>query len=186
MKHIRSGVTALALLAIAGAASALTVVVPGGTTTPTFIGTFAAGTYQITGTGVVDLTSDGTFRLLPDGKPQTLVTAVPYGYFNPNGSDFDVLDNKNGPAGAGVNIGALVGTFTATPTMPSDFFLIGNSKTLTFAGPLYGFVNDNYTPNTNGSFNLTISAVPEPAQAALLLAGLGVVGMVGRRRSRTR
>ena len=189
MTHIRNGVAALALFAVVGTAiaSAVTAVIPGGTTAPTFIANFAAGTYQLTATGIVDLASDGTFRLTPDGKPETVVTAVPYAYFNPNGSDTDVLDaNHHGPAGAGVNIGALVGTFIPNPTMASDFFLIGTSTTITFSGALYGFVNDNYTPNTNGSFNLTINAVPEPSQTALLLTSFGALGLVSRRRSRTR
>ena len=188
MKHIRNGVAALALLAVAGSCIASVVTVPGGITTPTFIGNFTAGTYQLTATGIVDLAADGTFRLMANGKPETVVTAVPYAYFNPNGSDRDVLDNNhNGPAGPGVNIGALVGTFTATPTVPSDYFLIGNARTLTFGGNLYGFVNDNYTPNTNGSFNLTVSAaVSEPSQIALLLTSFGALGLVSRRRSRGR
>ena len=182
MTHIRSGVAAFALFAIAGAASAVTV--PGGSATPTFIANLAAGTYQLVGTGIVDIAGDGLFRLRPDGKPETMVAEPTYGYFNPNGADND--HGTFGPAGMGTNLGSLVGTYTATPTMTSDFFKIGNSTTLTLGTgkTLYALVNDNYFPNNTGAFDVTVSAVPEPAQAALLLAGLGVVGMVGRRRTR--
>lgn len=185
MKHLRHGIAALALLAVAGAASAVTVV--GSSMTPTLIGAFGPGTYQFTGTGIVDIAGHGTFPVDPNGKPAPTVTEPGYGYFNPNGSDTDVpAGGTHGPAGIGVNIGALVGTFTPTPTMPSDYFLLGTSKTITFGAPttVYATLNDTYYLNNTGSFNVTVSAVPEPAQAALLLAGLGVIGMVGRRRTR--
>ena len=191
MKHIRHAAAAVALFAFVGVASAVTV--SSTLTTPTDLGFFAAGTYQLTGTGVIDLVgSGGTFPINPDGLPAPIVTEPGYSLptdpnnFNPNGR-FEVNAITFGPAGSNAKIGALAGTLTATPTSSADFFLIGTSKTLTLASPgnIYALVNDVFYPNNVGSFEVTVSAVPEPAQAALLLAGLGVVGVVGRRRSRT-
>lgn len=72
---------------------------------------------------------------------------------------------------------------------------VGNSATsftgsfhdLVLSQPTKIFVNVNTVLGKNsngGSFvgSLTVSAVPEPATTALLLAGLGMMGFIGRRR----
>lgn len=180
--HLLHAVAAAVSLALAGAASAVTV--SASSSTPVDLGTFAAGVYQLTATGVVDLVGDGTFRILPDGVPETSVTTPNYAYFNPSGSF--TADGNFGPAGANAKIGALAGTLSAAPTGPADFFLIGNSTQITLAASshIYALVNDTFAANNTGAFDVTVSAVPEPSQLALLLAGVGIVFTVGRRRGR--
>ena len=184
MNPIRHAAAAAALLAFAGAASAVQVFANSAAVTD--LGTFAAGMYHLTvpSSEFVDLVGDGSFPIHADGTPAPAVTNPGYiAQFNPNGSF--TADGNFGPAGNVAKIGALAGTFNPAPATPSDFFLIGFGTTVTLAsaGHIYALVNDTFSPNNTGVFNVTISAVPEPAQAVLLLAGLGVVGVVGRRRS---
>jgi len=184
MKHLRSLVAAITLSAFSLGAFA-TSVTPGGNGINgilTDLGSFSAGTYNITATGIVDLVGDGSFRMRPDGLPETSVTTSNYGYFNPNGSF--LADGNPGAAGAGVLIGALIGTFTDTPATPADWFLIGYSKqvTLLSAGHIWASVNDTFHNNNTGHFDVNVTAVPEPETYAMLLAGLGLMGAVARRK----
>lgn len=61
----------------------------------------------------------------------------------------------------------------------------GGIGSITLTGPTRLFIDvkaiaGNGAPGYNGT--LTVSAVPEPATTALLLAGLGMIGFVSRRR----
>lgn len=186
IKLARKMVTAWLLLMAAGGAFA-TSVSPGGTGsvgTLTDLGSFAAGTYQITGSGVVDLVGNGSFLMQPNGVPVSTVTASGYSYFNPSGSF--LADGNPGQAGPSVLIGALIGTLTATPSAYSDWFLIGYSTVITLAsaGHIYASVNDTYHQNNTGAFNATVVAVPEPGTWALMLSGLAMLGLAARRRLR--
>ena len=147
------------------------------------LGSFSAGTYTITASGSVDLVGDGSFTMNPDGTPKSVVTTPGYSYFNPSGSV--IADGAYGFAGAGVKIGALAGTFSSSPGV-SDWFTIGYSKqvTLVSAGHIYAAVNDTYSPNNAGVFLVNVTAVPEPESYALLLAGLGLIGAVARRKNK--
>jgi hypothetical protein len=165
------------------AAAASGYVWPGSGSTPvlTDLGSFAAGTYSITASGTVELVPGTTFTMNPDGTPNSVVSASGYSYFNLGGSF--TADGHYGFAGAAGKIGALVGTLSATPTA-SDWFLIGYSKQLTLgsAGHIYAAVNETYAVNDSGAFSVTVTAVPEPESYALFLAGLGLMGLVARRR----
>lgn len=155
----------------------------GVTGTLTDLGSFAAGTYQITASGIVDLVgAGGTFQMSPDGTPAAPVSAAGYAYFNPVGSY--IADGNYGAAGSNARIGALIGTLTATPASASDWFLIGYAKTITLtnAGHIYASVNDTYHQNNVGSFEVNVAAVPEPESYALFLAGVGLMGTIARRR----
>jgi hypothetical protein len=153
--------------------------------TPTFLGTFGPGTYNITGSGLVDLVGevDSGFTVKPDGTPNTSVTYPGYSYFNPSGSTS--ADGNYGPGGSGIKIGALMGSFGSSP---SSYFLIGFSKTisLTSTESLYGLVNDTYYSNNGGAFSVAVSSVPEPATWALMILGFGMIGFALRTRAKVR
>ncbi|GAA0751045.1 MULTISPECIES: PEPxxWA-CTERM sorting domain-containing protein [Sphingomonas] len=67
---------------------------------------------------------------------------------------------------------------------PTGFVSTGLSLyTGTEAAPTFKLGTFTLTPNTPGpAYSLTISAVPEPASWAMLLAGFGALGTMVRRR----
>lgn len=75
--------------------------------------------------------------------------------------------------------GTLVGQFGA-----GSFFAIGTSYTgvATSTNTLKLFYFDSNNGDNSGSVMANVTAVPEPETYALLLAGLGVIGAVARRR----
>ena len=152
----------------------------------TNLGNFAAGRYRISTTGLIDLVGPpgSGFTLRPDGVPDVAVTHPSYLFFNPGGTDF--ADGRYGQAGAGFNIGSLVGSFVASPST-GGFFAIGFGKVVTLAAPgsLFAAVNDSFHVNNGGAFQVEVTAlpaVPEPAVWAMLIAGFGLTGAVMRRR----
>ena len=175
---------ALALVAASGLASATSVGAggSGAAGTLTDLGLFAAGTYTLTGSGVVDLVGDGSFLVNPDGTPFAPVTTPGYGYFNPSGSY--TADGNFGAAGANAKIGALIGSFSAAPASSADWFLIGGSDTLTLAsaGHIYASVNDTFHDNDTGAFSVEVSAVPEPSSIGLILGALAMFAVRRQRR----
>lgn len=173
--------------------SASAVTITPTTAVPVSLGTFGAGTYEITATGIVSLAGPvgvgPNFDLDPDGIPISGVTFPGYAYFNPGGADFDAFSGgANGPAGPGVNLGALIGSLTATPMSAADWFLIGSSHqiTLNSTATIYAAVNDTFYPNNTGSFEVTVASVvqpvPLPTALPLLAGGMGLMGFLGWRR----
>ena len=152
-------------------------------TTATNLGSFAAGSYRITATGVIDLVGPpgSGFTLRPDGVPDVPVTDSRYLFFNPGGTDF--ADGVYGQAGPGFKIGSLVGSLVANPGR-GDFFKIGYGTVARLAvpGSLFAVVNDSFHSNNGGAFRVEVTAVPEPAGWAMLIAGFGLTGAVMRRR----
>ena len=155
--------------------------------TLTDLGSFSAGTYELKATGVVSLGPvPGEFVMNPDGSPSLPVTSPGYAYFNPNGSF--IADGMFGAAGPNARIGALIGTLSATPETPSDWFLIGYSTTVVLSSPghIFASVNDTYHQNNFGAFVVTVSAVPEVQTSLLSLAGFGVIVWAKTRNARRR
>jgi hypothetical protein len=154
----------------------------------TDLGLFAAGTYTLTGSGLIDLVGlpGSGFTMRPDGTPDSPVTAPGYAYFNPDGSY--TADGNYGLGGPTIKIGALMGTLVAAPSV-GDFFLIGYGTTISLAnaGHIYGMVNDTYYPNNGGAYTVNVSAaVPEPAAWAMLIGGFGLAGATMRRGRRVK
>ncbi|WP_374490164.1 PEP-CTERM sorting domain-containing protein [Zoogloea sp.] len=182
-------VTTAALTLLAGTSHAIQVL-PNGNLFD--LGSYAAGTYILTGSGQIDLCGNGTFGMLPDGMPVTTVTCLRYGTdFNPAGSF--TADGLWGRAGSNAKIGALIATLNPnafssnnpSSTQADDWFFVGYSATVTLpvAGHIYAAVNDTYYPNDTGAFNVTVHAVPETGSLALVAAGLGLLGRRRRQSS---
>jgi len=192
MKHLVAAALTAAL-AMPGAAHAGTLVFAANSGT-TDLGVFAAGTYNISATGLVSLSGAvgaGGFDIRPDGVPNTTVTAPGYGYFNPSGTD--QADGIYGVGGPGIKIGALMGSFA--PVAPQGdnaawlpgYFFIGYSANVVHAGGhIYAQVNDTFYSNDQGAFDVTVrqvvtGGVPEPGTWAMMLLGFFGVGSALRR-----
>lgn len=183
-------------LATTGAAHAGTLVFAANSGT-TDLGVFAAGTYNISATGLVSLSGavgSGGFDIRPDGVPDTPVTAAGYGYFNPSGSD--QADGIYGVGGPGIKIGALMGAFAPVapqgdnaPWLPGYFFIGYGADIVHAGGHIYAQVNDTFYSNDQGAFDVTVrplqtGGVPEPQTWALLLLGFYGLGSALRLRPR--
>jgi hypothetical protein len=196
MKNYLRITATVAALALASAAQAVSV--PATTSTPTALGSITAGqAYTVTATGAADLLTGYNGLGLPftaNGIPTYTITGT-YSSFSPNGLDYDPSQNPSahGIGGAGVLFGALLGTFTATPTGPGDYFLLGSNYSFTAgsSGTLYGVVNDcpNCYADNSGGFTVTLAlatglpvGVPEPGTWAMMLLGLGGIGFAMRRK----
>jgi hypothetical protein len=189
MNNVVATCAALALVSVAPAAHASTFVA-GNNSGTTDLGSFAAGSYLISATGVVDLvgTPGSGFDLNADGVPTSPVTFSGYLDFNPSGKT--TADGNPGPGGTGINIGALMGSLISVSPLgdfhapQSNYFLLGQSSHLSLAsqGHIYAQVNDTYYSNNGGGFNVSVAAVPEPATWGLMIVGFGGLGAVLRRR----
>jgi hypothetical protein len=193
MKLVRiSTIGASLVIAALAATPSSAVTVLAGSSAPTLLGAVVAGQhYTVTATGIATLCGScdlgQPISFTPEGVPTSPPNpSGPYATFWPNGLDHDPSAGPGsyGPAGAGINVGALVGTFTPG----SNFFLLGSSYSFTAAstGILYGLVNDSYYPDNSNGFNVTLaqSAVPEPATWAMMLGGFGLMGGAMRYRRR--
>jgi hypothetical protein len=203
-QHFR---TAAAFVALALATTAQAqVFVAANNSSPTALGSITGGqAYTVTATGAADLLSGYNGGLgIPFTANGIPTYAIPgtYSSFYPNGLDYDPSQNTSahGIGGAGVLYGALLGTFTASPTGPADYFVLGSNFSFTAAssGTLYGVVND--CPNCYGdnvaqsgftatlalATGLPVGGVPEPGTWAMMLMGFGAIGFVFRRRQTRR
>ena len=173
-----------ALFALAvGVTGANAATVAGNASTPTLIAVLLPGqTYEVTATGIVDLSDPSDLFFTADGKP-TYQFGGNFAGFYPNGADNDVSGGSGspgyGPGGAGRLFGSLLGTFNPFANSPSDYFILGLDAFVTSAtgATLYGLVNDSVFSDNSGSFTVTVSAVTTPVPGPL--AGAGIVPLLG-------
>ena len=187
-------ITAAALCLSSATQVGASITVAGNNPTPTLIGSLDSGmTYEIAAMGIVNLSGRRDETFTADGIPTS--TNI-FGIFFPNGVDHDPTGSSSfpgtggyGQGGAGMLLGALLGTFTATPTGPADFFTLGLSDTITATSNenLYAVVNDTNYGDNRGQYSVTsstVSGAPEPSSWALMIMGVGVAGMALRRQGR--
>jgi len=127
---------------------------------------------SVTLAGMANFSGDGvrnafTGATLPDGK------SVPIGYLGV------VLGNGNG----GVSIGVDITTPLFDPTWTDPYAMVAQPD-----GWLSLTINNVTDHVQTGKFHISVDnsgvpAVPEPQTIVLLLSGLGIMGMVARRRS---
>ena len=106
-----------------------------------------------------------------------------------NGACVSGGNNCHGPITASVDIGGATHSFTHDSALPGNdwghfgfsFVAPGSTVALTILGTSIPSGNQ-YLGLDNVAVVPGVSAVPEPATAALMLAGLAAVGMAGRRR----
>jgi len=118
-------------------------------------------------------------------------------YSNANGLTANLF--ATGADESGATVGTLIGQnwnsytqdgFTAAygqlvGKIGSQYFALGTNSggTATSAGTLQLFYWDSNGADNFGSIAVNVSAVPEPATYAMLLAGLGLMGLMVRRRT---
>ncbi|HEV2568564.1 PEPxxWA-CTERM sorting domain-containing protein [Sphingomonas sp.] len=141
--------------------------------------------------GTVNVPQDRLLAHPDDDTDQTFIafvapTAGSYKFT----ATFNIQDIN--PTGVGINLiettsGGLPLIFTALGTIDGSNPVFTYTRTFTLtASQAVGFGLDNAGNYSNDStgVNLTVTAVPEPATWAMLVAGFGVIGAASRRRSR--
>jgi hypothetical protein len=93
------------------------------------------------------------------------------------GTNFGLYTTGDGSFAYGELVGQIgSGAFFAVGT---DFDGVANAT-----GTLHLFYWDSYTGDNSGSVTASVSVVPEPAPVALMLAGIGAVAGLARRRAK--
>jgi hypothetical protein len=183
---IKTLTTVAASLLLAGAASAATVVVDAKADS----WNSGAGTGLDTG---ISLTAGESFAVTVAADDLWSAGALPR-WSDANGLDGTLLATGADESGeaAGTVIGTdfgLLGSFHYGELVgqigSGAYFAVGTSFSgvASDTGALKLFYWDTFTDDNSGSVSATISVVPEPASIALMLAGLGIIGGLARRRS---
>lgn len=139
----------------------------------------------VAGTDITN--ADFVFQVLSDRDPYYLPYMTPLGVYQVgNNYDPNNIDPYNPPSAQG---GALISSFVAAS---GDYVHTNVTAIVNDAYHHGGMVSlligdHNYTYNFQQfsiakTLDLTISAVPEPASYAMLMAGLGLMGVAARRR----
>lgn len=112
-----------ALAALSGPAAATTVFAVN--TSPTDLGLFAPGTYQIVAGGIIDIArpvNEQVFNLNAAGIPTSPITIPEYAGCNPFGCSVDPVTGQYGVGGSQANLGALLGTYLTNPDFSYRLF----------------------------------------------------------------
>jgi len=179
---------AAAALLLAGVAHASTVV-----TVDALADSWNSGTGTGLDTGIA-LTSGEAFTVTVPVDDLWSAGALPR-WSNANGLTATTYatgtDQSGQPAGTqiGADFGLLDGFYYGELVGQIDngaYFAVGTDfdGTANATGTLKLFYWDTYTPDNSGSVAATVSVVPEPGSLALMLAGVGMVGGLARRRAR--
>ncbi|MEQ1600903.1 MAG: PEP-CTERM sorting domain-containing protein [Methylophilaceae bacterium] len=130
-----------------------------------------AGNFSLTGYGIALISVSWNASV-------TGATSDLYDYSNANvsisGSYNDGL-YSNGSANSGVNLQSYWGA-----TSVNGLFTL--AVTNAGSGLTTGYLNANVSTNSTSPFSVAITPVPEPDVYAMLLAGLGLIGFMSRRR----
>lgn len=140
----------------------------------------ATFTVDIVGSGFANIIYGGGYDVGFDASILRL-DSVKVPAFWELGGGSDPIDNVAGTV-AGVNFNTLAGQKNSFTTATLTFTaLAGGSSAITLsASPFWPFADDNGEVAVAFK-NGTVAAVPEPASVAMVLAGLGLVGMRLRR-----
>src|SRR5258708_1110228 len=151
---------------VPGINGAVTAQVPAVQSTPVDLGYFAAGTYHIAGAGVASLVSNAndpnSLLFNPDGTPEVPVTRSGWAYLNQSRSPLaKPVGSIHGPGGSTTNLGALMGTLTASPSSPAAFFTIGSGTDIVLATARHisALINDTYYPDNQYGYEVTVTPV---------------------------
>ncbi len=145
----------------------------------------ANGTVDVIGTGFFDLVpGNGNYIDLDGSSNQAgvlshLVTGVADGTYTVS---FQLAGNQRGAGNDVVDV--TFGGTTQTYTLADNAPLATYTLTTNVSGGSVGLSFYNHGGDNQGAIldNVSVSAVPEPAGVALMLAGLGFVGFAAKRR----
>lgn len=176
--HLRSCL--LALVMCANSALAATIPVP---LTQTVVGGISQYSASFGNTIMTAGMFTDTFQFTPS-VPISTATAFLHSFtFIPTGAAISLITFTSATLSDGLNSYTLLNSSNTSAlsggTIYSHFAQTANNLV---AGPLSLTVNGTAGANTSYAGTISISAVPEPGEWAMMIAGLGVVGLMVRRR----
>ena len=184
---IKTLTSVAAALLLAGAAQAATVVnvdaqadaigTAGATTTLT-----AGETFEITASSLDTWSAGADLRISDaDGLTHKIFAQAGDDSGKAPGTQIGEDFGTFASGGSSFAYGELVGSIDGGPYFAVGTHYVGSTAS---GGTLSLIYWDSYYGDNFGSIAATVTAVPEPGSLALLLAGLGMVGGLARRRAR--